>query len=303
MRDNLYPDGDLRHLVAEDGEALEGDRPIYILCPYHEDKHRPSLAVYPNSAYCFTCRTYIPRDAFLALFPDAEKAAAFFTASRRPHKPSKPTVKPWVAMMSAHDRLMRMQESPEWGWLEQRGIQFEQVFEYLLGHNGVAFSLPIFDEKDDVVTVRYRRDDAAAPHLDKYWGLRGANQTLLFPHPPKEERIVLTEGEFDALLLRRYGLPAYSFTNGAQSMHKPEVIRERLAGVKHVTVVFDTDAPGRESSEKLLKLLEELGVTSVVVGWTPFIGKDVTELWQRNPELFQKIVTNIKHYVALEEVG
>lgn len=291
MADNLYPDGDLRHLVAEEGEALEGDRPIYILCPYHDDKSRPSLAVYPDHAFCFTCRHYLHRDNFLALFSERERATAFFTQSRRAHKPPKPKVDVRLAASIAHDALMdHIHGYDKIEWLQERGITTTMIEQYCIGHNGIAYSLPVWGADGALVTVRYRRDDTEAPHLDKYWGLRGANGTLLYPNVPHQERIVLTEGEFDALLLRRYGLPAYSFTNGAQSMHKSAVLRERLPGVKYVWLAFDQDGPGQESAHKLLSLLEEIDIIGTTLTWAREVGKDVTEVWQRHDGMFQQLL-------------
>lgn len=289
-------EGDLRTLVVDKWTTLTDDTPVYIYCPRHEDKSRPSMRVYPDGAHCFTCGAHLNRREFSALFDERELTSAKLLADTWTHtRSTKPRVDPYTAARAAHESLMQHLEGDEtWAWLEGRGLDADMARRYTLGHNGVAYTLPVFDAAGEVVTVRYRRDDAVAPHLFKFWGLKGFNGTALYPWPAQQPTTALTEGEMDALLLRKHGVAAYSFTNGARAVPSREELRRMLPATKHVLLVRDQDVPGKEGTANLIPVLSEAGIVWTTFSWDLSLGKDATALWQRHDSRFPDLVTELQ---------
>lgn len=325
--------GDLRELVTEPGEPL--DRP-YILCPLHDDKNRPSMRVYADGAHCFTCGGHFNRKDFSEQFDSRELTTAKLRAGMgRPKLPKRVALNPRVVAEAAHKTLvaepLQMSQTRAMDWLYERGIGQETVEQYMLGHNGAAFTLPVFDSPPfhpdyKVLNVRYRRDDGVAPYIDmKYWGLRGYNDLMLYPWCCADEVAYLTEGEFDALLLRQYGLPAYSWINGSSIMPTKEQWQAFFPNLKELIRVGDQDEAGRKGSDILLNGYTAKGYDALStrvfgkalppaaphrdgfrdffpqipahdIPWDLRLGKDVTALYQQNPEDFDSIIDHLERF-------
>lgn len=322
--------GDLRELVTEPGEPL--DRP-YILCPLHEDKHRPSMRVYADGAHCFTCGGHLHRDQFSQLFDARELTTAKLRSGMgRPKLPKRVSLDPQVVARAAHLQLrsLPVMGSPPWKYLYDRGINLTFVDKYQIGYNGVAFTLPVFDIPPfspdyRILNVRYRRDDEVAPYIDmKYWGLRGYNDLMLYPHICDHEVAFLTEGEFDALLLRQYHLPAFSWVNGSSVMPTKEQWDAFFPALRVLIRVGDQDAAGRKGSDRLLNGYDAKGFDAVStrvfgkalppvphregfcdhfpdipvhdVVWDERLGKDVTAVYQNRYDEFAHIVEHLERF-------
>lgn len=292
---STYP-GDLRDLVDADWRST--GLPVYMFCPAHTDRSRPSMRVYSDGAHCFTCGAHLFRDQFSALFSSREQTAALIHQAGYSHKaiPRREQVPPGRLALLAHD-LLRDNDA-QLDYLERRGISRTLVDLYGLGHYGPAYTLPVHDDAGRVITVRFRRDDAVPSDLPKYWGMRGINDTYLYPiHGPLPPAVVLTEGELDTLLLRRYGLPAFTFTNGTHGFLKAD-LPTLFQRVETVVLMRDQDDAGRASS---LLLVAALSMVPSVLNedWPLSEGKDVTELWQNNsrwfPSLLEEAATIVGH--------
>lgn len=307
--------GDLRELVTEPGEPL--DRP-YILCPLHDDKNRPSMRVYADGAHCFTCGGHLHRDQFSQLFDARELTSAKLRAGLgRPKTPTRVALNPRVVAQAAHETLIHGKENLlPLEWLTKRGIRRVTIYDYQLGYNGVAFTLPVFDSPPfhpdyKVLNVRYRRDDAVAPFIDmKYWGLRGYNDLTLYPYPSDAEVAFLTEGEFDALLLRQYHLPAFSWINGSSILPTKEQWQHFFPNLQVLIRVGDQDVAGRAGSHSLLHgkhinhglgfregfcaFFPDVPVHDVI--WDVALGKDVTAVYQNHPLEFERIIEHLERF-------
>lgn len=286
MRSEPYT-GDLRDLVAE--ESYSADRPVYVLCPVHDDNNRPSLAVYNDHAHCYTCGAHLSRRQFSdAYSAEAKWQAKLKRQTGAVRRVSTPTVQVDVEALIRSSQAILQSAGEKREYLHQRGLSDITIYTYQLGYSGSAYTIPLLDEPR---TVRFRRDDAVTTDGNKYWGLRGQNDTRLYPHAPSGPVVLLTEGEFDALLLRQHGHNAFSLTNGNLAMPPKEWLREVFAN-RFVTLVRDQDKAGREGSERLYRALVEAGVRAEVFSWSPdyYQGKDVTEVWQHSPEHFERLL-------------
>lgn len=289
--------GDLRELVVEKWTVLTPTTPVYVYCPQHEDRHRPSMRVYPDGAHCFTCGAHLSRRAFSQLFSEEEHSAARLLAPtiRREYK-KRSSVDVAAVALAGHKLLLANLEKRE--WLYKRGITDATIDRFLLGHYGAAYTLPVLDDDGEPVTIRFRRDDEEAPEAPKYWGLAGSNSTQLFPDWSLGMVAVMTEGEFDTLLLQQEGLPSFSLTNGCRSGEHLDQWVGRLANVQRLILCRDQDHPGREATDALCALLEQRfpALDTIHIVWESHL-KDVSELWQYDPSLYRGTIERVRSFV------
>jgi len=287
--------GDLRELVVEKWSVLTPDTPVYVYCPKHEDSLRKSMRVYPNGAYCFTCRARLNRAEFSALFSGPERTAAKLLAGTLERKRCfRPKVNIPAVVQAGCSLLLTNPYKRE--WLHRRGLTDETIEYYQLGHYGTAYTIPVYNSIGEVKTVRFRRDDEEAPEAPKYWGIKGESGTLVYPGIQFVGRIaVMTEGEFDALLLRQEGLPAFSLTNGCRAGERLKDWAWVLAHTERLIMCRDQDIAGQDATESLCELLAQQypQLDMLVVGWEGH-EKDVSELWQRSPERYTDVIDLVR---------
>lgn len=148
------------------------------------------------------------------------------------------------------------------GWLTARGLTKEIAQRYRLGvvtepysaHEQYRGRLCIpYLTRAGVVTVRFRALDDSTP---KYMSLprdtaRIFNSPALFS---TSDRIVITEGEFDAIIVNEFtGVPAVGFP-GASSWRS--VFAKCFSGYKDVVVVGDGDEAGRKFIASVMESVE-----------------------------------------------
>ena len=291
---------DLRTLIAPD--KVKGNTPVMLKCFWHDDTH-PSMAVYPSGIHCFGCGRSMSTlewvaeqegiditTSFSEVVEIANSKYAGSPSMSLPQMKSKDTrtkakeslfapMKPDIAIY-AHEHLGNKRE-----WYLNRGISNEVIDTELLGYLNNAFAIPIWDNLFNLVTIRYRRDDAITTEGAKYWGTRGRNSVYLFNVKALSEnrmkkhnhRLVICEGELDTLRLWSLGIPAVSYTNGVKAIDRVCTGFEDLRFIHawRIYIAFDQDEPGKEAAEKLAK---QFPYRSRVLSWDIGKGKDVTEL-------------------------
>jgi hypothetical protein len=105
--------------------------------------------------------------------------------------------------------------------------------------------------------------------------------------------LVMTEGEFDALILLHLGIPAVSVTGGADTPIPIGLGRELAQqGFKKVLILADADRPGVEAGRKWERALREDGlavrvetVVSLGLGRASMGEKDVRDAWLSRTDL------------------
>jgi hypothetical protein len=159
-------------------------------------------------------------------------------------------------------------------WLvEDRGIGPAMWRRYLLGWDGEALTIPVWDPERRVFFLRRRgwpEPLVVRGKPVKYKTPRGANAQLyprgvtrVTPSLRIGQRAILCEGELDALVLRGRGLPALTSTAGREGW--PDRLLDELveAGVREAVIVFDADA--QASAQKLARRLSRPGIEARAV--------------------------------------
>jgi DNA primase len=282
---------DLRDLIAP-GRPRSGDKPVLVLCFMHGEKEN-SLAVYKDGLFCFGCHRRMSTLEYIALiehldietqFQDVvavagEKYAGNVKVIPRPVE-KREIAAVWGPMAPELALVYHGQLGEKRKWFKDRGLSDAVIGDAKLGYTGKAFSIPVWSRSGELMTIRYRRDDALIKEGAKYWGTKGRNSVYLFNEkalefgPLKASDFVayLTEGELDALRLWQEGLAAVSATNGVGAFDAAFVPMFRLA--RAVVVMYDQDEAGRENAARVAKLFKS---KAKVVHWDMTEGKDVTE--------------------------
>lgn len=295
---------DLRQLLCP-GRTVSGDRPIMQLCPWHEEKH-PSCAVYKSRIHCFACGKskstleWIAEKEGIDIEHEfgkvVEVAARKYIGTFIPDTYTKPKT---GAGTWAGPSVFKKPLSPEFvtfghdnlgdkrQWFLSRGISNAVIDEMLLGYHNNAFTIPIWHaDGKTILTIRYRRDDLVTKAGNKYWGIKGRNETHVFNGQAltpefaymSDGIVVITEGELDCLRLWSEGICSVSFTNGVsawkQIWRTPESICA-FQNFNHIIIAFDRDNEGERNAREFI---DSFVGRATMLTWDANLGKDITDL-------------------------
>jgi len=268
-----------------------------VLCPWHSD-HRPSLHIYADHVFCYTCREAHSAIDYVQARYDLSflEALAFLEPYRSKHyvqqevrdgPPPEPV--PLTDVRAWNQALL----SNAWAcqYLYDRGISRAAIKALLLGwKDDRLFVIPHL--ADGVVTNLKLRThpDYLMDGETKYTSLAHRKFTHLYPydvfqgHFSDSPTLFLCEGEFDSIILLQAGLPAVSLPSGAD--YKLTRWWSFLHRFQYIFVVFDMDKTGQEMVSRLFYAgtktehseAMRLQVAHIEdVSWNPAWGKDVTD--------------------------
>ncbi len=287
MSRNLIPEDDLKELKeCVDLTVVWGDGKI--MCPWHEDDN-PSLQIYHDHAYCFSCNTTADGIALAQSLHEFSFKQAFSWLTKykgqRKREGHQPLAMP-VDMARVEEWHERLLETKERWWLLDRGIPATLIEELKLGWTGRSFSIPhITDGK--VWNVKFRvHPDYQMNGENKYNSIKGQPFRSLYPIDYVKSSfqeflgLFLTEGEFDAMVLLSSGLPALSLPSGATS----NILkwRDTLTKYKVVWLCFDQDSAGQKAAVKAINLAGPKLLPTILINitdpyWPAGWGKDITD--------------------------
>lgn len=239
-----------------------------IVCPFHDDRN-PSLHVYEDGGFkCFGCGAAGDVFDFVGLYlfgpqyhrdsnfldvvdhlgglniaPIPERPEQRTTAPRKP-KPklsiSNDAINHWHSTMPAERRQ----------WWHGRGLLDTTIDSYKLGWDGERYTIPV-SYRNIYFAVKRRQSEVVDPFpSDKYVSAKGSrvgifNADILHGC----ERLLICEGEIDAMLLHQAGFDAVSSTGGAGTWRA--AWNEHVAHIPNIYTVFDNDDAGRRGAHKL----------------------------------------------------
>lgn len=265
---------EIRDLRAVAGKPY-GSGPVKICCPFHTDL-TPSLAIYPDNAWCFGgCGRIAPERLLAAFNRDADSLPIFEgeISQRRGKSGSKGTggyVPPSATLVSLwHETLMRGPRKHRLDWLTDRGLTRETIKDARLGHDGLYYTIPVYNY-GCISGVKRRRDSTYCDPEEPRYSMPFGQPALLYRPKPRQGQVIVCEGEFDALIVSQYGYDGVTTTAG--STHLPSLlIRHEIRG-PGLLVAVDKDAAGEAAYRAIL---EEIDGSALRVEWES--GKDITE--------------------------
>lgn len=248
-------------------------------CPFHADS-RPSF--YANARtgewYCHACRVGGPPEAFVQRMERCSPEEARRRVAELlglPQLPTEEQLREW------HRRLL--EAGTVVAYLRRRRVWDERLAErYLLGWDGERITIPIRDERGQLVNVRRLLTGGGSGPKVLNWPGHGAPR--LWPLDQLQgarpgDLILVCEGELDALSAIIQGYRAVT-CGGAGDWR--DVFAPVFAGLD-VAIVYDGDAAGRAGARKVVASLEGHARRVLVVRLPD--GEDVNSLWQRGVHL------------------
>lgn len=163
-----------------------------------------------------------------------------------------------------------MQES-----IKKRGISQEIYNNFGLTYKNKQLKIPVFDLIGKFLFYKIRHDSGKSKYT---YSKPGSTAQLYCGHLIKDkDKVVLTEGELDALVLWSQGIPAVSTTSGAISNYKKDWVE--LLKDKEITICYDNDEAGLKGAAKLKKQFPN----STVLFLKDV--KDVSEYYEKHKEV------------------
>jgi DNA primase len=266
------------------------------------------MAVYPDGTWCFVCNRGETAQEFLdrvgsekLSFEVAETWGSGTSGGRSSSATG--TVRGLAVLAKAYHQTLVHSPARQHrlSYFTDRGILWQSIVQYQLGHTGSEFTIPITDEGGNVVSIKYRSDDYYAwdeqsdPYPeggDSKGGRRYRNHpgtgTHIFRAGPTDGPVWIVEGELDAILLGQYGIHAITSTGGAGSLARKLLpVLRTTRGIPYVCL--DGDRAGQDAQRDIVDLYRSLGRKQQIRRIPIPEGKDIGDVLSVLPNKAQRI--------------
>ncbi|TXH16789.1 MAG: hypothetical protein E6R03_04935 [Hyphomicrobiaceae bacterium] len=141
-----------------------------------------------------------------------------------------------------------------------------------------AYSIPIYNVDGELLNIRFY--DPTPGNRRKIWSVAGHGSAVLYPIHVIDDskRILVCEGEWDALLANQHGLPAVTRTGAAKVWS--DDWSKMLKG-KEVVICHDMDTAGQEANKKIYdsvrRFVDNVRIVKLPYPVTADHGKDITD--------------------------
>lgn len=297
-------DIDCRAIVPRDRIFRLGAQYAQTPCLFHADTH-PSMRVYADGAYCPVCRrraniVELYQKFYGASFDDAIEALRGLEAGAEARATPRPVQ---VARIPDQDLGRRLHQAltdeAVAYYVLERGLTLDSIARYQLGWGALypggpeGYTIPIYRDG------KLRQVKQRLPHAerDKYRSIAGCGTHLyLGDDLAYQDRVILVEGEFDAIVLRQHGYLAATSTGGAGTFDEAWV---RLLTGSTVYACFDRDAGG-DTGFDLVRRYRKGRLKRIVL---PPKVKDPTDFFlTRDPAEFDQLILDADHRHAIGRV-
>ncbi len=136
-------------------------------------------------------------------------------------------------------------------YLNERGLHDNILAENHITWDGERIVIPIFDADGHWLFNKYRRDPAHSTGA-KYTYDKGSHSALYgIDKLPSATRVIICEGEFDALILQANGFVGVTSTGGAGTFKQEwlDLMRD-----KELFVCFDNDEAGKNGVVRITRM-------------------------------------------------
>jgi 5S rRNA maturation endonuclease (ribonuclease M5) len=218
------------NIVGEHGDNAQA------YCKAHNDKEKPSLSININNGLykCFV--------ASCPAFKGGNYRQYYKIVTGKDLEDTR--VIPDSEVVKFHETLLK--NSAVLKWLHDlRGINDETIARFRLGWDGERVTIPIFDVNRQCVNIRRHSPVKGAKNKVISYN-SGFGSIKIFPISALEfPRIIICEGELDAIVACQLGFNACTVTGGAGSW-KTDLTP--LFKGKEVILVYDIDPAGRHGA-------------------------------------------------------
>ena len=270
------------------GERPREDGEWDMHCPLHQDRKRSAqLNVETGLWYCHAgcgggkvADLVRKRSAWVKPSDAARNGSA--RPSRSSGRPKEPITD--VKINAWHEALMDNQTALD-EIMEARGLSRRTLRRYEIGWDAGqrAYTIPVRDSVGEIWNVRRYQVNARSDRR-KIWSVEGMGQPRLYPLSILDddpERVIICEGEMDALRTIQEGYPAITRT-GAAGVWKNSW--GRVFKGKVVYLCHDMDKAGQEANrsvgEAIKRVAREVRLVQLPYEITDKHGKDLSDFWE-----------------------
>lgn len=190
--------------------------------------------------------------------------------------PSEELIQQWIDRLHSDEKLLRAFQT-------KRGYTPETIRRFELGwsDDDRAYTLPIRAASGSLLNVRLYRIDAQATKIWSY-GSVGMDASALFPESviADHHKLVIAEGEWDAIMLLQHGIPAITGTTGAEQWQAKW--NRKLKG-KDLYFCYDRDLSGDKGAEKaadsVAPMARSVAICELPLPWSERHGQDVSDFF------------------------
>lgn len=275
----------LAEVIGQSRPVKKSGSELAAQCPFCDDGGT-HLSIGKEAFHCFKCGKsgnvfqwlqWTENIEFAEAVRKASDLAGIVTTSAK--KTQAPAKKPPVIPLKVAEEYHAKMPEVRRQYYRNRGLTDETINRYKLGWDGTRYTIPVI-VNGELLNIRRRRDDTnkqdkgpkMLPYKTGYGTVVIFNQEML----DGAEYAVVTEGEFDAMLLVQHGFPAVSGTGGATAF-KDEWV-PLFASCRLVYICYDNDDEGQRGAARAA---EALGDKARIVSLPKEVGEkgDVTDFF------------------------
>lgn len=281
-------------------------------CPFHND-HHPSFCISTESGLfkCHACGeegNLFHLHGFLHCldFKEALGDLASRAGIEIPAREKKPVIKSTVIMSMVkelHNNRALLDKL-----LFTRHLDKKTIKDAKIGWDGERYTIPIYDPAGRLVNIRRYNPDSKPKILNytsgkgKYKYSYGSPARLYGADQLKKSDgiVIVCEGEFDKLVLQRYGYISVTGTSGCNTWRREWSWQFKD---RDVVIIYDSDDAGRRAARnivapKLVKFAKRLRI--VELQFSESTGKDVTD-WFLSGRTVTELESLIKDAQVVEK--
>jgi hypothetical protein len=190
-------------------------------------------------------------------------------------------------------------------YLNARGITDEIIEKQKLGwgefYRQNWITIPIFNASGKCTFLKLRKDPDSQANGPKYMVFPAGGQAEIYGRENLTEtnsELVICEGEFDCLILSKFGIPAITSTAGAATFKKKWL--NELEGFTKIYVALDKDEAGEKGANNLIELLNKglpgTNIHKITLPDRMTDGKDITDYFTRyngTPDEFMRQISKL----------
>jgi len=270
-----------------------------VICPFHDDVNA-SLHLSPDGkAKCHGgCGFYASN--VIDLFAKMEDFT--YDEARKVLYDEISNAIPMSRVNTFHKGLMKNTSVQKYV-IYKRLIQPSIVSGYNLGYDPRTkrITIPILDQFGTCVNIRYLAWQGKDTKF-KAINHKGHGEVRLYPENKliREEKVLLCEGEFDCLVARSHGIPAVTWTGGADNYNEDYMY---MFQGKTVLILYDNDDAGVAGRWKMIEKLRPIVGAFKTIEPLHAKGKDITDWARKDINLIKRLKTFVNNYnVKLNKV-
>lgn len=222
-----------------------------VFCPFHRNVNSPSMSINLDTGLwkCFgDCDDGGDTYKFAQLYHDINFVSARNHVDRIMNGQDPLFPIPYEKVLKWHGELLKHEPSLKFLQGPKRGLTMETINYFKLGFRNGRIMIPILNYRRQVVNVKkYSPIQQGKRKFIHYEA--GYGQCRIYPDDVLRDQnkyLVICEGEWDAMILHQFGIPAITSTGGAGSWASEY---NHLLRGKIVFVCYDNDVKGQNAAE------------------------------------------------------